>query len=394
MAAFKKMRLIPDYMYEKMNQSSSPRSVDFGDETNAQLLDMTKDISSLMRDNSKPIEERVRLFYQHLLRKIANNSRTKISKDDADDKKRQDQEVADDDRNKRSIAAAVAKRNADIFGVHSKPGKKKTNKNRPSADDATDKPPLIGYEPFGGLFPSPEHKKLRKEKNLVPEKATPAAKSHRDVEESKAVRPATPPSPPSPPSDQEPVPSKDEDEHFSTADEGEEPAEGSDDASTWRRKQKADLEAGNRLSAQKRLKDLLASFFTLDNKTGEMRYRDDSKPIRGADFHKIINYFVPMKNIHPKVKPNGTAALIEILRVRDLYDSSLFPNQSLATLFQEYGDKPTAHQTRIRDQESLNKRIKSLAAELELTERQHEQASSPTPSPTGAAAAKNWSAFY
>lgn len=283
MASFKKMRLIPDILYEKMNQSSSPRSLDFGDETNAQLLDMTKDISPLLRDNSKPIEQRIRLFYQHLLRKMASNA---SPKDKTEDKKEHDLELAENDRNKRWIALAVAKRNTDIFGNHSKPRKKKSEKIQPSTDDAPDKPQLIGYEPFGGLFASPKPNKLRKEKRVVPEKATPEAQTGRDVEESK---PPNTRSPSASPSDQEPVSPKDDEEHFSTADEGDEQPEVTEDASTWRRNQKSDLEAGNRLAAQRRLKELLATFFSLDNKTGEMRYRDDEKPIRGADFHKILN---------------------------------------------------------------------------------------------------------
>lgn len=68
--SFNKMRLIPDIMYERLHQSQKPRQVDFGDQTNGEILDMTTDISPILKDHSKPIEERIRIFYQHILRKL------------------------------------------------------------------------------------------------------------------------------------------------------------------------------------------------------------------------------------------------------------------------------------------------------------------------------------
>lgn len=68
--SFNRMRLIPEFTYDKLNQSQRPRQVDFGDDTNGRILDMTTDISPVLKDSSKPIEERIRIFYQHILRKL------------------------------------------------------------------------------------------------------------------------------------------------------------------------------------------------------------------------------------------------------------------------------------------------------------------------------------
>lgn len=74
--SFRRMRLIPEFMYEKLNQEDKPRSVDFGDVDNARILDMSRDISLVLKEEGKPIEEKVRMLHQHLIRRMLANKQT------------------------------------------------------------------------------------------------------------------------------------------------------------------------------------------------------------------------------------------------------------------------------------------------------------------------------
>lgn len=427
MTSFKKMRLIPDFMYEKLHQSSMPRSPDFGDETNSRLLDMTKDISPLLKDTAKPIEERVRLFYQHLIRKLSAEEREKNLAPKDDDKKNEDKQLAaEKDRNERSKEMAIAQRQHHIIGAKSqtdaKPKKGRIEKKVNGSEQPGE---LIGYQPFGGLFPSP----VKKKKDMDTKNANHKSNERRATDSQQSVTPSNPdithnqnvstPVTVQASSSQEPkVPGviplpqatgnvqekekiaqqaveQEEEEHFSTANEGEDEESGASphdesDRDTWREKQLNDLKAGNRLSAQRRLKELLGNFFIIDHKSGELTFRDDSKTLRGADVRKIANYFVPLKNIHPKAKPNGVAAVVEILRVKELIDPLLFPNQSVADLFNEYGAKPTAYQNKIRDIHSLNEQIKSLAAGLHVINGSSDKTAETS---AGKAQTKDWPSF-
>lgn len=72
--SFRKLRLIPEHMFQRLNQEPVPRSLDFGDEDNAVVLDLTSDIQPVLKDKSKPIQERVRMVHQHLIRKLTADS--------------------------------------------------------------------------------------------------------------------------------------------------------------------------------------------------------------------------------------------------------------------------------------------------------------------------------
>lgn len=118
--SFKKMRLIPEYMYEKLNQDNLPRRLDFGDETNKLLFELTEDISPILKDKDKSIEERVRIMYQHLIRKLSADEddlkKKKEEQSEAKDKKKEDKAKANEDRHDRSRDVSVAQRNH-VMGV-------------------------------------------------------------------------------------------------------------------------------------------------------------------------------------------------------------------------------------------------------------------------------------
>lgn len=74
MSPFKRMRLIPDYMYERLQQEREPRSVQFGDTSNPLHVTLSQDIANVLTDPSRSIEERVRVFNQHLVRQLVNKT--------------------------------------------------------------------------------------------------------------------------------------------------------------------------------------------------------------------------------------------------------------------------------------------------------------------------------
>lgn len=391
MTSFKKMRLIPEFMYEKLHQSEN-KTVDFGDDSNSKIFDLTQDISSVLKDKSLPIEERVRMFYQHLLRKMSSKASEEMikkkqnegSKDDhqvdSQDKKKADEKEAetkidseDDDRNERSRALVIKQREKEILGTKVRQKKRK-----------------IVTHPHDSFFSAgrkkkPEQKPVLKKRETSAGVVTPTKESDKEAD-LPAVQPETEKFP-------QQMQNKDEDD-YATASEGDDgdKAELTTDAvSIWKQEQKANLSTGNRLTAQRRFKQLLLEFFETDGKTGELFFRDDNKLLRGADLRKIINYFVPLKHIHPKGKPNGVAAVIEILRTRDLLDHTLFPNESVTTLFSEFGKKPTAYQEKIQAIEGLNKKIQSIASGLQLAG--NGQADEAAETTAGSSSIKNWTTF-
>lgn len=352
MTSFKRMRLIPEYMYEKLNQTSTPRTVDFGDETNTVIFDLTADISPILRDKSRPLEERIRLFYQHLVRKLSADASKKSLEEKEDDKKQTDLEKVkklEQEASKASLAHAVKQRNDKLLPV------KKPRKQKKEPD-------------VGTLFRPPKKTKLEPTQTKQPTET----ESLQEPEESI-------------------FPQQIPDENKVMEEEEEDEVASEEGVDTWKEELKSDLSSGNRLGAQRRLRTLLSDYFVIDGKTGDLFFKDDHKQLRGADIHKILNYFIPMKNIHPKNKPNGTAAIVEILRARKLNDGTLFPNESVAATFSEYGMKPTAFKNKIKTLEAINSQIRSIASGLKLIG--NESRNETTPSPATEVAMEDWETF-
>lgn len=97
------------------------------------------------------------------------------------------------------------------------------------------------------------------------------------------------------------------------------------------------------------LQSLLSQYFNLKRDDGQMALVDDpQRPLKGADWKKIVNYLVPPKNKHPKARPAGFAAVVDVLRDNNILDLSLFPNDNLVPVFALFGKKPTAYSNRVR----------------------------------------------
>lgn len=193
-----------------------------------------------------------------------------------------------------------------------------------------------------------------------------------------------------------------EDESYSTADEEDVvaeapskqllPSESQAESEAWKKEQLEDLGRGNRLGAQRRTQRLIGDYFRNDPETGELIYLDDgTSRVRGSDIRRILNFLVPLKNIHPKAKPNGFAPVIEILRIRKLTSTGLFPNESVDKLIQEYGMKPTAHKKRIVDLEEQRIQIKQIAEGLKLS--YHEKEGEGDHETAKAVGSKDWQAL-
>lgn len=70
------MRLIPEYLYERLQQDREPRTVEFGDTTNLLQIAIPENVAKVLTDSTKAIEERVRIFNQHLVRQLVNRDKS------------------------------------------------------------------------------------------------------------------------------------------------------------------------------------------------------------------------------------------------------------------------------------------------------------------------------
>ena len=68
-STFHKMHLIPDYMYRRLMANTTPMPVDHGDGTYLTLT-LADSLVNVLADESKPLEERLRIFTQHLVREM------------------------------------------------------------------------------------------------------------------------------------------------------------------------------------------------------------------------------------------------------------------------------------------------------------------------------------
>lgn len=253
---------------------------------------------------------------------------------------------------------------------------------------------LIGYAPHGGLFSvTPRRKKIKAKPLTSPQKPVLASSFSQGTNDLEI-----------------PVPDSPSEDNYSTADEGGsevgEGKEGNEEASTlasskviepltqtepinvaettaatdepgtadtanaWKVALQSDLAKGNRLGAQRRLKSLLSEYFVIDPSNHELILADDGTTrVRGSNMQSILNFMIPQKKIHPKTKPTGLAAVIEVLRLRGLYDAAVFPNNSVALIFNEYKDKPSAYQSRLTNLDKQLKLISKISASLNYDEK-------------------------
>lgn len=130
--------------------------------------------------------------------------------------------------------------------------------------------------------------------------------------------------------------------------------------------------AGNdRKQKRKILKSLLGIYFDLD-RDGQMTLVDDpTTPMKGGNWTKIINFLVPSKNIHPKQKPDSLAPVVDVLRDNNIFNASLYPNDSLGPIFSQYGKKPTKYTERIRSITQSQKTAQMLTASLTKNGEEH-----------------------
>lgn len=178
----------------------------------------------------------------------------------------------------------------------------------------------------------------------------------------------------------------------STAAETQATSSDGDEDNLWTIEQASDLANGNRLGAQRRVHRLISGYFRADRDSGELVFLDDGvSKLRGSDVRRIVNFLVPMKNIHPKQKPNGIAPILDILRLRRL-EPTLFPNENVSLLLQELGNKPTAYTDRIRKLDVQRLEIKRIADGLKFGE--HDEKREPADSETKAPPVSHWETFH
>lgn len=282
---------------------------------------------------------------------------------------------------------------------------------------------MVGYAPHGGLFGVPEKKKkegkdkkkksaetlptIAKAVETPPQKEAPTLSEKPEEEE----EPTIPTIASNESKNDDSLAQVHEEHDETTSDEGddyhsadeegqkEEPKKEASnapeldsaneiEAEEWKHQQLEDLTSGNKLSAQRRFQRLICDYFRPDKESGELIFLDDgTSKVRGSDLRRLVNFFVPLKNIHPKSRPNGIPAIVEVLRVRKLNYASIFPNENLKAIFAELGNKPTAFQDRIKRLEQQRKQILSIAESLKESNESKTGASTSKPSN------EDWSTF-
>lgn len=355
------MRLIPDYLFERLNQLQN--IPDLGDPDSIMNLILTGTAANILNDKTRSVEDRVRIFTQHLMRKLNQ-------KEMAVDTAKQEQSLQKSLPHANQQAAVLQPETTAIARTEppTKRQKRKHKQHHRSSSPPLS-PPLHPYSDHYGNENDDDDDDERygtadewdkKENDLdisetpidssvKPEpKAAATAESAMEKQAVKAVPIETrEPSPEPltstrrllqlPPADAQAISS-----HTPP------PARQRTGSQSSVRQKTVQSLGSERIEIRSNLKKLLNEFFTLQP-DGKMVFKDDGETVlKGGDHDKILSFLVPSKNIHPSKKPNSFAAVVDILRTRNLFSPDLFPNTSLAAVFKEYGSKPTAFTQRIR----------------------------------------------
>lgn len=437
MSHFRKFKLIPEHLYEKLNQDKTPKQVDYGDRSisNPLVLKLDQQVAKYLLNEQVPIEERVRTFNQHLIRKL--NQTTEEGDEDFENGETDSLDVSD------NLKKTTDKKLSTIDGKESyQPSVSETARKQHENKIRifTPKSKKSNYQKIKAIRSTPYNKATKKskhvQKNQIEEKVgkeggsaflekEPLNDEGEQTGESKKLL------------------SNHEDDEFFSPDEASDPEfyENEKDKAIKRREEKLEntakakipetfldtdistskshtqpddigLEAplrktsasqqlqhlkqqqqqqqllhqqqqkvqeqqqfeeqqklltvpSDRKELRQFLKKILSEFFIIDETDNSLTFRDDGATVlRGGDAEKILNFLAPLKNIHPKVKPSGFAAVVECLRVRNIFDYTFFPNSNLEAIFKEYGNKPTAFKTRISNFDKQLESVRKIDQEL------------------------------
>jgi hypothetical protein len=381
------MRLIPDYMFERLNQVTNVP--DFGDPNSLMSQILTGNVAEILQDKTRSTEERVRIFTQHLLRKLQQREEQSLSQQPQQEEeqtpvqqpeaqpvpppqpviKKSKKRKRDDRQNVVKTFSSEEEEDEENYGT--------ADEGERASGKAASPPPLRKIPEHSSVKPKPAPEVRQKkssgwidwiasgrEKAAAPPPLPTPVLDTRDS--SPEGLPSTrrllnlPPQSPTPPSSALiPLPAA---PVVSAA-----AAPSSSSSSKAQRVPASSAGLGKeRNEIRSNLKKLLNEFFMLQS-DGSMIFRDDSDTVlRGADHEKIINFLAPSKNVNPTKKPNGIAAVVDILRTRGLFSADRFPNTSLPTVFKEYGNKPSAYTERIRQFDALletSKKIESVLSQ-------------------------------
>lgn len=343
------MRLIPEYLYEKLHQDNQPRAVDFGDKSNILLSTINTDVKNILIDDSRPIEERIRLFNARTLKRLINKNQLTVGDGPADDAMKT-QELAGEipivfnNKSSTSIKTPIE-------------SQEQPQKDNQINDNFLAKSNLVSIDDVSKDAETHDARGFKKKKHERSEK--PASHSHillptyqqdKDTEFPEDKKHASLGTFPLVSSIFPSISSK----HTNT------PARKPHDdnlAVTLSDQFKATDDKSEKRALLKRI---LHSYFEI-NSDDNIIFRDDGiTRLRGASLSKIINFLVPSRNIHPKAKPAGFAAIAEVLREENLLNHEFFPNENLTPVFDHYMKKKTAYHDKIRAASSIHKQILDL----------------------------------
>lgn len=337
---FKKMRLLPEATYERLLAlERQPMVFEKGDRASPYAVDLSEENANLLLDESKPTIERIRFFNQAILRQLQSKRQNGCSvapkqQDDTSAKVA----PAEADKINGPMAERVAEKKAQDEQIQQTTDSQKIPDTPILQEDTTkdeaEAAKNDGKQQHGISMERPaEHRS--ESSHDSPSAAAAAASVVPDIDNGQSVEAV---------------------KHSPALDKQSEP---------------------NRGALRRRVSSAIREFFRTSN-DGALIFRDDEKTeLKGADFNKILNFLVPLKNIHPKAKPNGFAAIMDVLRLRDLDEALRFPNEHVAEVFSLYGKKPTAFTQRLRAYDEVLQRDRELAEKLatEFASQQHESAS-------------------
>lgn len=352
-SSYSKMRLIPDYLYEKLNQDKVPRSVDYGDKFNPLLSTINRDVAQILLDESKPIEERIRLFNAQTIKRLLNKTPSLTEKTGVEHANNSTDNFIDD------VPHAfndIKSNMPETPATNTYPTKKQLTTSDIAAKQAV-KDTI--FSPKYSLHPITESKNI-----AVTQDGVPDIKKQNDETTEKSISTKEDPD--------DTVKREQFTAGFPLVSEIF-PSISSKHTTAHAVKpsevQSVDLsekfrETKDRTEKRSLLKKIFQVYFDIHS-NDRMIFRDDAiTPLHGASSSKIINFLIPSRNIHPKIKPAGFAAIAEVLREEKLLNPELFPNENLKAVFQHYMKKKTSFSVKIKAASDINKQINDIKSNI------------------------------
>jgi hypothetical protein len=391
MSSFKRLKLMPEAMYERMKQNNTMPTIRLGDAAslhNPITFKLSEDRIKMLTDNSVPMDTRIKLFYQYLMRSLSRSragedppteseqwmkqpeavsefvfsdprTRPTAAKqanlsplpplppppapyrlssadylDDNDDPNsplntsRQRISAILDDINQRINNIQTLHNNNDSRGNHSSSSLPPYDPSFPSGDDVTPPRELLFSQPMAEEegTTSTTALSLRRNPETVSNDDGQGSSRHPDRAIGSSGR-------------QTPITSKRRrptTTGTTTPVRKYRPTGGILTPTPSRNVLQAPdpLSKTERIAMRGEIAEHIFKYLEVfEGANTGLKWLDDRKPLKGAFIEKIVNFLVPYRNTHPTTLPAHLQVVVDILR-REGFDLSRIPNESFHLWYQ------------------------------------------------------------